>query len=312
MPEVRTVLDSHLDPARDSALSIRAIYGQWFPWLLGLDSQWTRVNTQRIFPRGQASRNLRDAAWNTYVIFCPPYDDVFEAVREEYLVAVDLIGTGGTHQGHIFDPDKRLTEHLMILYWRGKIPLDEPDSILARFYGKADESLRAHSLSFVGITLGDEEGEISQEIMERLRTLWIHRLEAARSTSSRESFLMELAQFAWWFLSRRLDDMWAVDQLRDVLKLTGRVEAEDQVVERLAEICEEIPSKAVQCLGLIAEKSIDPWAPMMWRDHAYKLLATAIKSGQSEAAEAAVDLIHQFGARGYEEFGALLPKVSDT
>jgi hypothetical protein len=34
MPEVRSVLDKHLDPTVDSSAAIRSIYGQWFPWLV--------------------------------------------------------------------------------------------------------------------------------------------------------------------------------------------------------------------------------------------------------------------------------------
>ena len=39
-PEVRFVLENHLDLAKDSSLAIRAVYGQWLPWLIFLDREW--------------------------------------------------------------------------------------------------------------------------------------------------------------------------------------------------------------------------------------------------------------------------------
>ena len=42
LPNVRSVLDRHLDLAVDPSLAIRSVYGKWFPWLMLLDSAWTR------------------------------------------------------------------------------------------------------------------------------------------------------------------------------------------------------------------------------------------------------------------------------
>jgi hypothetical protein len=55
MPEVRTVLDRHLDPGFDPSLAIRAVYGQWFPWLHLLDRQWATENAPRIPARRSPS-----------------------------------------------------------------------------------------------------------------------------------------------------------------------------------------------------------------------------------------------------------------
>src|SRR5262249_34581 len=44
IPEVREVLETHLDPALDSSLAIRSVYGQWFPWLVFLDEKWASAH----------------------------------------------------------------------------------------------------------------------------------------------------------------------------------------------------------------------------------------------------------------------------
>ncbi len=52
MPEVREVLDEHLDPSRDPSLSIRSVHGMSLPRLAGLDWDWVRANLARMFPAG--------------------------------------------------------------------------------------------------------------------------------------------------------------------------------------------------------------------------------------------------------------------
>jgi hypothetical protein len=44
MREVLDVLNAHLDPEEDPSLAIRAVYGQWFPWLVLLDREWAVTN----------------------------------------------------------------------------------------------------------------------------------------------------------------------------------------------------------------------------------------------------------------------------
>src|SRR6185312_13140124 len=93
LPEVRDVLNRHLDLTYEPSLAIRAVYGQWLPWLTQIDAQWTMANLQNIFPKEDRFRSMLNAVWNTYVVFNQPYNDVFNILRQEYRAAVDRIGT---------------------------------------------------------------------------------------------------------------------------------------------------------------------------------------------------------------------------
>ena len=66
MPEVRDILEKHLDPSFDPSLAIRSVYGRWFPWLVLLDEKWARDNTELIFPSEEEYRVFFQAAWNHY------------------------------------------------------------------------------------------------------------------------------------------------------------------------------------------------------------------------------------------------------
>jgi hypothetical protein len=108
MPEVQAVLDKHLDPQVDSSAAIRSVYGQWFPWLVMLDPNWARANTSRIFPPDEPAKDLRDAAWRTYIVYSTPSDEAFEILEEQYRQAIDRIEIPADPEAGRNAPDSRL------------------------------------------------------------------------------------------------------------------------------------------------------------------------------------------------------------
>ena len=71
MPEVRTVLEEHLDPDIEPSLAVRAVYGKWLPWLILIDEQWVSANIARILPPTPGHVSLRDTVWDTYICLVP-------------------------------------------------------------------------------------------------------------------------------------------------------------------------------------------------------------------------------------------------
>ena len=307
MPEVREVLDRHLDPSHDPAPSIRAVYGQWFPWLHLLDPAWAEQSVAKIFPEDESLQPLRDAAWETYVTFCAPYDATFDVLRQEYERAVERLDGASSEPPGLNNPEGRLAEHLMALYWRGKLDLEDPEGLLGPFYRKAPGALRGHALRFVGRSLRNTEEVVAPEILERLRVLWKSRIDAARTTGSGGA-QAELAEFGWWFAAGKFDDSWSITQLKNVLELVGQVELDHLVVERLAQLAPAMPLRAVECLALIVEGDKEGWGIHGWQDDARSILSTATQSSDHMAQKAAVELINRLGARGHFDYKDLLPK----
>src|SRR6266852_5612741 len=132
MSEVREVLEAHLDPAQDPSLAIRSVYGQWLPSLVYLDRTWVKANLVRIFPTEEASARFRDAAWNTYVIFSHVNENIADLLIGEYGRAAERVANMGKVRRDPADPADHLAEHLLVLYWRGKIERDGPE--LTQFF----------------------------------------------------------------------------------------------------------------------------------------------------------------------------------
>ena len=307
MPEVRSVLDDHLDPGRDPSPAVRAVYGQWFSQLAFLDEEWVNRNVLRIFPTAESQCELRDAAWETYLAFHMVYDNVYPLLQDEYRRAVERIGSARSTVWRVADPDERLAGHLVTLYWRGKLGLGDPEGLLTRFFDKADDALRGRALAFVGRALRATEEEVPSEIIVRLQELCRWRLETARTAESAASHIEELSAFGWWFVSGKFDDRWAMTQLREALELSGWAEPDHLVVERLAELATEMPYLAVRCLTLMAENDRPRWYFHGWKQAPRTILAAAIDGSDQAAREAAIDEVHRLWARGHLAYRDLLP-----
>lgn len=229
---------------------------------------------------------------------------------EEYSYAVEQINAAESEKEDIVDPSNRLAQHLITLYWRGKLDLNKPVGLLARFYEKAPDALRGEALEFVGQSLPDTNEVIEPQILNRLQLLWEQRLRAARTATPPAFHATELAAFGWWFASGKFDDSWAIEQLRDVLKLVGKVEPDHLVIKRLATLTDAMPVLAVECLRLIIEGDKKGWDICGWSDEAKIILTTALQSSNDEAKQTAEALIHRLDERGYWNFRELLPAGS--
>lgn len=193
----------------------------------------------------------------------------------------------------------------MVFYWQGRLPIYDTDGFVNKFFESALPELRAHAIRFVGRALGDEENTVPSEIGERLRLLWEHRLAAASNSETAEE-RVELVDFGWWFVSRKFDAAWSIDQLHKGLSLAGWAEPDHEVVEQLDALATQFPLKAIQCLTLMVDGDKNGWGISSWNEHARRILVAARDSTEDRAKEAAKTLINRLAARGIMEFIDLL------
>jgi hypothetical protein len=300
MPEVREVLESHLNPENDPSITIRTIYGQRAPWLQLLDEKWAQKNTELIFPR--TNPGFWHAAWDTYIGYTAPYDKVLDWLKDEYAFAVEQVGSHGHGWAQPQAPDNSLAQHLMSFFWRGK--LEYESDIVGSFYRRADAKLRGHALNFIGRSLRNTKEAIPKKIAERVKELWARRVEAAKQQP--EASAEELKEYGWWFASSKLDDEWSIHQLLEALRLAKRVEPDHLVVERLVDLARTMPRPSIWALEMIIDGDTKGWGVLGWSDKAKEIIRAARKSGDPVARRSAEDLVNLLGSRGYFDFGELL------
>lgn len=306
MPEVRKILDDHVDSHADRSVGVRSIYGQWLPSLFVLDKDWVTRNISRIFPGGAEEAELLNAAWHSYVIWCRPSGALAGLLREQYLGAIRRIPAAPPESKYPHDSSERLAEHLLLLYGWGILSATDP--VLAEFFATAPERIPGQGFHQIGFGLYHEKGgPIAPEIIERFKTLWEQRVAAAKTAG--EKRVAELWTFGWWFAGDKFDDDWALTWLAEVLKLTGKVEVDHLVVQRLAKLAEQKTRLAVECLSLMVDGAKEAYEIVGWEKDAQIILSAALKSADDQAKTEATALINRLDARGHSGFRQLLDDI---
>ena len=160
-------------------------------------------------------------------------------------------------------------------------------------------------MEFLGESLRNTKDTVSPEILQRVKKYWERRLKAAKKAP--DLCRSEMVAFGHWFVSGKFEDNWAIQQLASALKIAGETYPDDMVVERLATLALTMPLEATHCLEAIIKGDRDGWLIYDWTDHAKAILTTALRCTNKIAVEAAEDLVHYMGSRGYHEFRDILP-----
>ena len=304
IPEVKNVLEQHLNPDLEPSLAVRSVYGQWLPWLVQIDREWVSHNLDRLFPK-ETHPQFWEATWASYIETSGPHSPVFEVLLDEYQRATEHIGKWDESQlAHLMDPDERLAEHLLAFYWVGVIDID--DAVFKSFWELASDDLRAHAIEFIGRSLLNYEGEVPQEPLEKMKLLWEHRLAKALEALDRENRKKEVAAFGWWFASGKLDNEWAFQQLLEAVRFSKRIDPMMFVVEKLADLADAYPQKATLCLKELVSGDVERHKVFGWRGEAEELLRKALKSDDETAKTFAEEAINKLAAMGFLEFIKLL------
>jgi uncharacterized protein YyaL (SSP411 family) len=290
MPEVREVLEAHLAPGRVATPEVQAVFGQWFPWLLMLDPAWAADHRGAVFPAEATLDHLRQAAWDSYLAVSPVFDQVFELLSSDYERAASSI----VPDDGLTRPQQGLAEHLVALYLRGRLPLEDPDSVLVGFFEKASSFQRAHALAWVGQMVQGQQDRIPIEVIRRLQQLWESRLAVAQQADNPDAHAEELAQFGIWFTSGKFDGPWAVAQLLTLLKLTGRVGNTSKVVDRLKTYMDTMPYEVAQCIAVLVANERGAITILGWGQDAQQMLSRIVGGSDARARDIALDLLDTF------------------
>ena len=298
IPELKRVFDRHI--ANDKSIVTREVLGRGFPTLFWLDKAWASSFVTAIF--GENERTLGDVAFANYLLFCPPYHDLLPVLVPYYRGAIELIGKD--YRKEVDEVDRHLVQHLMLLYWHGKIAIDSKDLLIKDFFSKAPAKLRAVAIEFVGRNLHGAE-PVNPEVLDRLTELW----EWRWSELKQHRCDGEPIPFGIWFASGQFDLDWSFDNLLSVLRLCHKAELDFWVVERLAAASPDRSATAVEALGMMIEGDQEGWAMHGWHEHPRTVLATALSSTDQRAQEEARRVIHLMGSRGWYGYRDLLRGV---
>ena len=190
-------------------------------------------------------------------------------------------------------PSALLGEHLIQMYWWDKIDLSE-GSVLVDFLNHTTTEALRSTITYVGRSLAEAQDGVADDALARLQLLWDFVLTSENARNSSDVF----ANFGWWFNTRYLDDAWALDRLRESLRLAnGKFEPVLDALARLARLAVTHPGLVLECTRMIvlaADEYVD-----LWTNDLLTILETVLHAGDASLSTAASTLINELGSRGH-------------
>jgi hypothetical protein len=263
-----------------------------------LDRDWAIANAAKIFPSEDAATDYWHAAWDTYVKFNQPYNNIAEVLSTQYAAAVLKLDGVRQERKEGGEAARELAQHVVVLYGRGRL---EKTSLLKDFFDHAPDWLRAAAISHIGWSLG-QGGEIPSDVIERFQALWEERRANGEAAPGKAK--EELEAFGSWAYSKLFPVAWFLAELERVLRAVRAIDRDHTVMERLAALASQWPHETVRVTHLMVECDAG-WGPSGWESELEQVLSAALTSENSEARKEALSLIDLLGRKGFLSFREL-------
>jgi hypothetical protein len=305
IPEVKSMLEQQI-AAESRSFEVMSIIGSQMGLLYWIDRSWLDQHADSLFNLEGIESTPQDAkgwaAWSAFLVWMRPHIEFYRIFKEQFDYAVNQAATIETIGGHDRQPMYHLGEHLVILFGRGELGLDDDQALLRRFFLKSSPKIRSHAIGFVGQSLESEE-KPPKEVIDRFMHLWAVYWDKVGKQDAQ--MLPDAWLFGTWFGSGYFPEQWSLDQLEQFVKVSATPEPDHAVIEKLAEIAHVDIDKSVNILSRVIKGDRESWRIHGWLESANTILGLAMK-GSDHAREQAEGLIDYLGRRGFTEFRPLL------
>ena len=311
MPEVRKMLQWQIAPEHTS-FEAMSVIGSKIGLINWIDRQWLTENAGLLFQLEGIEQTPSAAhgwaAWNAFLVWVRPHIEYYRIFKQQFAHAVEEVAKVELNERTRKQPMYHLGEHLMILYGRGQLGLDDDESLLRRFVENSNPDVRRHAVGFVGQTLkGDEE--VPEDVVERFMTLWEMYWTGPGRSDAKEKPTAFL--FGMWFSCGQFPEQWALDALEHFVEVAPTPEPDHTIAKQLAKTAHVDIVKSIRILDRMVRGDREGWRIDGWRDSAKEVLRQALRT-PGEAQSQAEALIDHLGRRGHTEFGQLLKDSGAT
>jgi len=305
IPEFREELEWQIAPPNRHVETL-AIIGSRVGALLHLDRHWLAAHAASIFDLEGIEREPQAAegwaAWNAFLLCGRPHIEFYRALKAQFAYAVKQAAVVEEAGRPYKQPMLSLGEHLMILYGRGQLGMDDDDGLLRQFLETAQPDVRCHAIEFVGRSLQSDE-DVPKPVIDRFVELW-EAYWGGKGPADAAS-VSNTGLFQTWFSSGKFDSQWSIDRLKEFVPVASASNFGGHIVEDLAKQADVDIAASVKILDSLSRRDTVGWAIFGAKDAIKSILERAMRAG-GDARIDAVELIDYLGRRGFIELGELL------
>ncbi|MCX5645819.1 MAG: hypothetical protein NTZ17_14250 [Phycisphaerae bacterium] len=305
VPEVRDMLEWQI-AKENRSFEVMSVIGSQIALIYWIDKQWLTENTARLFDLEAIEQTPSAAhgwaAWNAFLVWTRPHIEFYRIFKPQFAYAVQQAAKVELTECGDGRPMHHLGKHLVILYGRGQLGLDDDEGLLRRFLLYSNADVRRHAIFFVGQTLEGDKG-VPPQVIERFMTLWDLYWAGPGKSDAKDKPHSVL--FGMWFSCGRFPEQWALDRLESFVEVAPTPEPDGSIAAKLAESAHVDIVKSVRILDRIMRGDREGWRIERWLESTIEILRLAM-GNPGEAREQAVALVNYLGRRGYTQLGQLL------
>jgi hypothetical protein len=314
--EILAVLDEHVGPEADDSLAVAAVFGEGVGPLLNVAPVWTTTRLARIYgpADGSATSPLHqawfDTAWAVTIVGYEASRGLYEPLKPWYSMHIGRLDTDRTEiivGISIRSPRMALADHILMLYISGQLDGGLRDQVLADLFSYGDSALLRDALGHVGWRLGRTEGEISEALLERLRSLWDWRAaQVAKAGTDPE----ELLDFYWWIAADRLEASWWLPHLAAVAS-DPRFHTHEMLGEPLAKAAATDPERVLEIFSTLYNIGRLKSYSHNLISYAPAILKPALDSGHPDLTQRAQAIAGRMGQDGHIDLMDRIRRLRD-
>lgn len=305
IPELQSILERHLDLRSERSVAIRALYGNWFPWLVVLSEKWVKSKIYKIFPTESSKKVLHEAAWEAYIAHRPVFTQPLLLLAKQYRLALQQLEEQSNEIG---GKEKGLAQHVMMSLMRGDLSKLGLEDLVQSLFQFGSDELRGFALEDCGWVLRHPDSAVSDELIQRLMGLYESRVKVARGADDSREYTKEMEAFEVWFEAGVFDEAWSLEQLRRSYEIRSSIRTEHSIVERLMQLSKDHTAEVMNVLTLMIEKN--EWGFYGLIDEMKSILKVGLSCPESSLK--AVRTVNLLGSMGYLEFRELLKADAST
>jgi hypothetical protein len=303
MPEVIGALDKCVDPKLEKSIAVHSIFGRRLVQLYTLDPNWIKTRLNLIFPTEKQNKIYRREAWTAYLLFSLPYQVLFDILRPYYKSQIEALNL---KNDQLSEKERKLIEHI-VAFAVSETKNKGSGVLLEMLFDTGNVGIQYYAISFMGDVLYGHRSKVSQEAMDKFKTVWLDRSRKYHLSNNITSVnVRELTAFGKWFASGMFDLAWSLEQLQTVLTLCKTIDDDHLVAEKLVESYTKYPEQVLDCIRLLAQTSSGVWSIYGWEREAKVILRDAMKTNSPELNAKAKHIINHLLARGYNQFEGLV------
>lgn len=282
LPEVRSALDSLLDPNHPQSVSAHAALGYGFAGLFYSDKKWATENIGIIFAHDELDGTLGDAAWDSYMTNVI-YEDVFYALRQEYEYRIRQLSRDSVHTGY----QERLAQQVGVAYLHS---MRNSTKILELFVSHASAGTIGKCLETIVLAMSNPNTKNKRPVIEIKDLIKYKKIRSNPKAG-------------WLFVPDMVGRDGSIRALNRILEDTkGAIYPLWRVTENLESCAGSHPLETIQCIEKIVRGHKNNSEILLVTRHLETIFDAILTTNDTQSIRIMKMIVDSLGRIGLEQF----------